>query len=406
MTSRLKNKMLIAALVPAIGLPLTSASFAQSESAAQARQSEQSSQSAQARQGQRQQQNIRDMRATELVGATVRNKQGQELGEVQDLIVDAGQERVEYAILAFGGFMGFGEKLFAYPMDRFQARGSGDSKELVLNVNEEELKNAPGFDRSNWPSFGMGGYRGEVDKHFGKTAKTGGDLLRMSEMLGEDVSDRAGNDVGEIEDVVVSVNSGRVRFVALQPDDDLNMENRIVMLPMQAIEATSAQQASGSSGRSDGASSSDGEQAVQAQAARDEAAQQQSQQMSADAQREQASGASAVTGASSGKEAAPSAERMRNDSASRQSSQSQQSRQQAQQEGELKLVLNLEPKQLQNARSFQDGQWPELNSRSFQRDIERYVASFPSGRTTSTGSSGSDGAASSGAGDKGATGNN
>ena len=58
------------------------------------------------------------------------------------------------------------------------------------------------------------------------------------------------------------------------------------------------------------------------------------------------------------------------------------------QEGELKLVLNIPANQLQNARSFQDGQWPDLNSRSFQRDVDRYVASFPSSRSTSTGSSG------------------
>lgn len=322
----MKKNLLAAAATVLCGLPL--AAIAQSGEAGQP-----------ARQEARQkQQNIRDMRASELIGATVRDRQGKDIGEVQDLIVDAGKQRVEYAILAFGGTMGFGEKLFAYPMDRFEATMRDDDKELVLNVSEKELEAAPGFDRSNWPTFGMGGYRGEVDKHFGRTAQAGGNLVRMSELMDTQISDRGGKDIGEINDVVVSVKDGQVRFVALQPEGDLGLGDRLVMLPMSAIEATSEQAAQSSGGT-------------------------------------ESSGAPPASEAASGDSGGQAARGGRDD--------------------DLGLVLTIPAEQLQNARSFQEDQWPDINSPAFQRDMDRYVAAFPQGGSAS-GGSGEAGSSSSG----------
>lgn len=356
----LKKKWMAAALAPVFGLALTGDALAQNAQTQQQGQQQpgQPERSAEAKSQQRQ--NIRDMRASELIGATVQDSQGRELGEVQDLIVDATNHRADYAILAYGGVLGFREKLFAYPIERFQAVRSGDEEMLVLNVTEEELKNAPGFDRSNWPSFGDSGYRGEVDKHFGRTAAAGGDVVRMSELLDTEVVDRAGNEVGEINDVVVSVSNGQVRFVALQPSDDLNMGERLVMLPMSAIRATGEQQA-----RASGASGTSGESgerqqdapAQQADSARQDAATQQEQQTS---------------GASG--------------SARQQQQQQQQQAGQGEQR-DLMLVLSVPPEHLKNARSFEENAWPEINSRAFQRETERYVAAFPSGKATSGGGS-------------------
>lgn len=380
MKIELKKKLLVAALVPAFGLPMAGTAIAQADDArrgdsARQQQSQQSSQSQQRQQqgeqGQKQRQNqqVRDMRASDIIGATVRDKQGETLGDVQDLIVDVGNEKVSYAILAFGGFLGFGEKLFAYPMDRFQAAGD-DGDELMLSVSEQELKNAPGFDRSNWPTFGAaGGYRGEVDKHFGQTVKTGGDLVRMSELLSQDIKDRAGKDVGQVEDIVVSVTDGQIRYLVMEPDNDLDMGDRLVMLPLNALQASAEPQ-----------------QQRQQRAEGQQPGQPQDRTLATGD-----SGTSGTSGGASSSEAGSGASGRTNDQQARSGDDRQQAQQQQRQQArdrDLQLVLQVEPKQLRNARSFESNQWPDLNNPSFQREMDNYSASFGSGAgTQATGAS-------------------
>lgn len=363
MKFELRKKAMIAALLPAFGLALTAPSIAQGagsedKQGAQA-QSQQGAQQQESRAQQTAQ--VRDMRASKILGANVKGANGKDLGNVQDLIVDTSSGRANYAILAFGGFLGFGEKLFAYPMNQFNATGED---QLVLNVSEDKLKNAPGFDRSNWPTWGTGGYRGEVDKYFGQTAKSGGNLVRMSEILDTQVSDRTGNEVGQIEDAVVSIRDGQIRFVALKPAGDLEIDdNQLVMLPMDAIRATSEQQFKSQ------VQAQQGQQAQQAQ--QSQPGQPQDQTMaSGQSQQEQQMQSSGGSQQQSSTGMPPKAGE-------------QQAQQQQSEDGELKLVLNVEPQQLRNARTFEEGQWPDLNNPSFQREVDSYVASFPSGGTAS-----------------------
>jgi hypothetical protein len=58
---------------------------------------------------------------------------------------------IEYAVLSFGGFLGLGDKYFAVPWEAMVL--SSDKEQFILNVKEERLKNAPGFDKDNWPDM-------------------------------------------------------------------------------------------------------------------------------------------------------------------------------------------------------------------------------------------------------------
>jgi len=59
-----------------------------------------------------------------VIGAAVKDHLGESLGEVHDLILDA-NDRVEMAILGFGGWLGFGEKLYPVPWKLLHHRGDG-----------------------------------------------------------------------------------------------------------------------------------------------------------------------------------------------------------------------------------------------------------------------------------------
>jgi len=94
-------------------------------------------------------------RGSKLIGADVENAQGENLGNIKDVVLNS-RGHIEYAVLAFGGFMGMGEKYFAVPWAALKpAAGQkpADRDHYVLNMDKERLKNAPGFDKNNWPNM-------------------------------------------------------------------------------------------------------------------------------------------------------------------------------------------------------------------------------------------------------------
>ena len=92
------------------------------------------------------------VKGSTFIGADVENPQGQNLGDIKDIVIDRASGRITYAVVSFGGFLGMGEKLFAVPWGAF-AQPRADKDKFVLDVDKERLKNAPGFDQNNWPQM-------------------------------------------------------------------------------------------------------------------------------------------------------------------------------------------------------------------------------------------------------------
>ncbi len=77
----------------------------------------------------------------------VTNAQGEDLGEVEDVLVDPLTGRIAYLVVEHGGFLGMGEDVFAIPWGL--ARYASDKEEILLNIPQAKLENAPRFDRSD-----------------------------------------------------------------------------------------------------------------------------------------------------------------------------------------------------------------------------------------------------------------
>src|SRR5215475_2395890 len=92
------------------------------------------------------------IRGNTFIGANVENPQGQNLGDIKDIVIDRASGRIAYAVVSFGGFLGMGEKLFAVPWGAF-SQPDANKEKFVLAVDKERLRNAPGFDDHNWPQM-------------------------------------------------------------------------------------------------------------------------------------------------------------------------------------------------------------------------------------------------------------
>jgi sporulation protein YlmC with PRC-barrel domain len=83
------------------------------------------------------------MRVSELVGATVYNLKNEEIGDVEDLLID-NSHTVRGVVISVGGFLGIGERNIAIdPSSLRLAEDSDGSVRVTLNTNKDELKKAP-----------------------------------------------------------------------------------------------------------------------------------------------------------------------------------------------------------------------------------------------------------------------
>jgi sporulation protein YlmC with PRC-barrel domain len=121
--------------------------------------------------------------ASTLEGDSVRNAAGEDLGTIDEIMIDIPSGRVAYAVLSFGGFLGMGDKLFAVPWSALKV--DEDEKCFVLNVDKRTIEKAPGFDKNNWPDMSDSTWGTEVFGYYqvkpywegtGKTLGGGGGL--------------------------------------------------------------------------------------------------------------------------------------------------------------------------------------------------------------------------------------
>jgi len=86
-----------------------------------------------------------------LKGGKMVNYKGEDLGKIEEILIDLDRGRVAYAVLSFGGFLGMDDKLSTIAWQAFSVDTT--KKQLVLNAAKELLEKAPGFDKNDWPDM-------------------------------------------------------------------------------------------------------------------------------------------------------------------------------------------------------------------------------------------------------------
>ncbi|AUP76116.1 PRC-barrel domain containing protein [Francisella tularensis] len=87
--------------------------------------------------------------ASHLIGEKVVNYKGENLGKVKEIMINPNTGKVAYVVVSYGGFLGMGDKLFAFPIKAFKVYTA--NAQFKIKKTKEELEEAPGFDKNNWP---------------------------------------------------------------------------------------------------------------------------------------------------------------------------------------------------------------------------------------------------------------
>lgn len=92
------------------------------------------------------------------------NRRGELLGTVRELLLDVERGCIAYVVMAYGGFMGLGERLFALPWSALELDADGAC--LILDADRSSFDTAPAFDKEHWPSAPDAQWHQDVHRHY------------------------------------------------------------------------------------------------------------------------------------------------------------------------------------------------------------------------------------------------
>jgi sporulation protein YlmC with PRC-barrel domain len=102
-------------------------------------------------------------RATSMFDLPVQNAQGERLGTVEELI--AGENnRIQYAIVSYGGFLGFGENLVAVPFHSLQLEP--DQRAVRLDMDKTTFESAPHLGSRQWSALDDPDFAAKIREYF------------------------------------------------------------------------------------------------------------------------------------------------------------------------------------------------------------------------------------------------
>jgi sporulation protein YlmC with PRC-barrel domain len=201
-----------------------------------------------------------EARASQLSGMNVENDRGENLGKIDDVVVDMGQHRIGYAAISFGTTLGMGGKLFAVPYSNLRStrEKNSDRFHIVLNADKQQLDKAPGFDKNHWPDVANNAWAADVDTYYrdhmrranntaqnSDTAQNNGPssakrgpqvAYKSNDLIGVDVYNAQGEKLGTLESLIVEVHSGKIRYGVVGAGGFLGIGEKFFTVPWQSLQ--------------------------------------------------------------------------------------------------------------------------------------------------------------------------
>lgn len=81
------------------------------------------------------------IRARKVIGTPVKNVLGERVGEIEDVVLDKLSDRIMFAIVGMGGFLGIGEKYHPLPWAALHYDEAADA--YIIPFTREQLLAAP-----------------------------------------------------------------------------------------------------------------------------------------------------------------------------------------------------------------------------------------------------------------------
>jgi sporulation protein YlmC with PRC-barrel domain len=187
-----------------------------------------------------------------LIGMTVRDKLGREVGEVEDAVVGLPDGHIRYVVMSSDTLTRNGQML-ALPWEAFAVKqNNGQPQFLQLRVDEKTALQAPKLGEDQiWPAALKEDFVARIDKQLGiQRAEVGyrgmpaeganTSAKRLDKLEGADVQSSTAGDVGDVEDFLINAKTGRIEFVTIGSGGFLGLGESVHAVPMESLRLKAA----------------------------------------------------------------------------------------------------------------------------------------------------------------------
>jgi len=192
----------------------------------------------------REQKKGRVLKASETIGLPVVNRQDQELGEVNDLVVSPAGVRVTHVIISSGGVLGAGDTLRPVPIEaaHFLRRGEDRKWAVQLDVDRERFEDAPAIEQDDWTTLTQTQWSADLDTFYAvedTKRRSAENIRKVSDLTGIEIRDRQGEEaIGELAEIVFESATGKIRYGALSFGGFLGFGEKLFAVPWESIAFT------------------------------------------------------------------------------------------------------------------------------------------------------------------------
>jgi sporulation protein YlmC with PRC-barrel domain len=101
---------------------------------------------------------------TEIIGKRVENTKQEELGKIEELIIDIDESRVAYCLLSSSGISDLRGNLFAFSYQSLNLSHEDDV--FILDIDKEEMREAGDFDKDDWMNLLAHRHEAEIYRYW------------------------------------------------------------------------------------------------------------------------------------------------------------------------------------------------------------------------------------------------
>lgn len=185
--------------------------------------------------------------ATKMEQYDVVNPGGEDLGQVQNFVIDPETGRIAFVLVAFGGFLGLTDKWIAIPLEVL--RWDIEKGYFFMDVPRSTLERAPGIDKDKWPEEFDLSWMEEVYTCFGcrpywtagtrwilrgATGSTETLVISAAWLKGHHLGN-PGEEIGKIYDLIIDLRSGYMTYAAVELTGYEGRQGRKIAVPIEAF---------------------------------------------------------------------------------------------------------------------------------------------------------------------------
>ena len=102
--------------------------------------------------------------AAKVTGTAVFNTEGEQLGDIHDVMLDKRSGKIAYAVLSFGGLLGIGQQYHPLPWAilKYDTRQGG----YVVGITIDQLKGAPTYAATETPAWTDRAYATRIHDYY------------------------------------------------------------------------------------------------------------------------------------------------------------------------------------------------------------------------------------------------